>query len=421
MSSVLVQSPEILPEIYNGQIRFAQGYEVHAEMMRGTFAAKFVVIANFFRDLFSFDERWIYLKAKEGQKESHVYLLQKTSKITNDLNDSSRLEVVKRKYLYSVSKGFFKQNGKKCFLLQGESKEECFKVKVKDAKEKSLRPFGTSKTIKKAAKESDGSEIACLVSRKQKDVQASEHEVEVFQRLGLECKGIVQFLGCIKDDAKIRFYIFEELFDCDLLKFNFSQLEIRHIDSIANDLIHGLAVMHEKKVSHNDVKAGNILIKKLAGDTYAAAFCDFGFASLEDLDARADKGTLLWLSPEKARCMNTQSGEGGTPFTKEQEYKADVWALGLELYRLYNQGYPQFFQENDSFFTQNPRGMIKLLTKLQELQNKSPQELDELIMIKPFEETSRDHLIWEMLQVDPNKRPSMAEVKKRWEALPKEQ
>lgn len=86
--------------------------------------------------------------------------------------------------------------------------------------------------------------------------------------------------------------------------------------SIASQLLLGLANVHSLGIMHRDIKPCNILLNE-DGDVLLA---DFGIAALEDDDSQNTRfvGTHRYMSPERV----TSSKHG---------CKADIWSLGIVL------------------------------------------------------------------------------------------
>ena len=103
-------------------------------------------------------------------------------------------------------------------------------------------------------------------------------------------------------------------------------LTAREAAAIASDIASALAVAHEARLVHRDVKPANILI----GDDKRARLLDFGISHTLAADIEAAHeltgpgmtiGTLPYMAPEQL------TGEATTPAT-------DVYALGVVLYEM---------------------------------------------------------------------------------------
>ena len=100
------------------------------------------------------------------------------------------------------------------------------------------------------------------------------------------------------------------------------------IKAIANQLLHGLAYLHQNNIIHRDIKLENTFL-----------FPD-GRVKIGDFDhsinhkkeiAKTLLGTTDYISPE------TLSNIENNPFSNEKiTFSTDIWALGILVYELYN-------------------------------------------------------------------------------------
>ncbi|GFS00533.1 serine/threonine-protein kinase 10 [Elysia marginata] len=91
---------------------------------------------------------------------------------------------------------------------------------------------------------------------------------------------------------------------------------------VAHEMCVALAYLHDHKVIHRDIKAGNVLLT-LDGDVKLA---DFGVSAkntktLQKRDTFI--GTPFWMAPEVIMCESFKD----TPY----DFKADIWSLGISL------------------------------------------------------------------------------------------
>ncbi|CAL2047802.1 unnamed protein product [Caenorhabditis brenneri] len=101
------------------------------------------------------------------------------------------------------------------------------------------------------------------------------------------------------------------------------------------DLCHGLNYLHSKRVSHKDIKPGNMLLSI----DFTVKICDFGVAEqigLYQVDGRCTKvnGTPKFQPPE---CVFGNHDDFDFNFSG---YKADMWSAGVTLYNLVSGKYP---------------------------------------------------------------------------------
>ncbi|KAA6381805.1 MAG: putative Serine/threonine-protein kinase TIO, partial [Streblomastix strix] len=155
-------------------------------------------------------------------------------------------------------------------------------------------------------------------------------EVEVLR--SLEHENIIQFLDYFETDND--FVVVTEFGQGDLSKLleedkNFSETEIHWI---SRQLIYALKYLHDKNITHRDLKPQNILIDSNG----TIKLCDFGFARILDQKSgvmNSVKGTPLYMAPE---IIN-----GG----KSYDWRSDLWSLGALLYELFV-GKPPFVAES---------------------------------------------------------------------------
>ncbi|XP_071336500.1 STE20-like serine/threonine-protein kinase isoform X2 [Trachinotus anak] len=94
---------------------------------------------------------------------------------------------------------------------------------------------------------------------------------------------------------------------------------------VCKQTLDALSYLHENKVIHRDLKAGNILLS-LDGDVKLA---DFGVSAKNTKTLqRRDSfiGTPYWMAPEVVMCETSKD--------RPYDYKADIWSLGVTLIEL---------------------------------------------------------------------------------------
>ncbi|XP_020777216.1 STE20-like serine/threonine-protein kinase isoform X2 [Boleophthalmus pectinirostris] len=94
---------------------------------------------------------------------------------------------------------------------------------------------------------------------------------------------------------------------------------------VCKQTLEALIYLHENKIIHRDLKAGNILLS-LEGDVKLA---DFGVSAKNTKTLqRRDSfiGTPYWMAPEVVMCETSKD--------RPYDYKADIWSLGVTLIEL---------------------------------------------------------------------------------------
>jgi len=107
----------------------------------------------------------------------------------------------------------------------------------------------------------------------------------------------------------------------DVLKYKYPQgfQEEAVIATIINQTLQGLNYLHEKRMIHRDIKAGNILFNKDGHIKLA----DFGVSAVlasHDQKCSTLAGTYHWMAPE---VIDPSIAQGGYDFL------ADIWSLGI--------------------------------------------------------------------------------------------
>uniref|UniRef100_A0A7N6BKG0 non-specific serine/threonine protein kinase n=1 Tax=Anabas testudineus TaxID=64144 RepID=A0A7N6BKG0_ANATE len=97
------------------------------------------------------------------------------------------------------------------------------------------------------------------------------------------------------------------------------------IKVVCKQTMQALVYLHDNKIIHRDLKAGNILLT-LDGDVKLA---DFGVSARNTKTLqRRDSfiGTPYWMAPEVVMCETSKD--------RPYDYKADIWSLGVTLIEL---------------------------------------------------------------------------------------
>jgi len=153
----------------------------------------------------------------------------------------------------------------------------------------------------------------------------------------LKCPSIVQYYGCYIKDATLMIVMeFCEGGSClDILKHcqaTFSEDEIAV--TLAN-MLEGLVYLHDHKILHRDLKAGNVLLTKDG----KAKLADFGVSAKLSSTLQKKKtvvGSPYWMAPEVITVHKDTTKEG-------YDRKADIWSLGITAIEL-AEGQPPLFE-----------------------------------------------------------------------------
>lgn len=152
-----------------------------------------------------------------------------------------------------------------------------------------------------------------------------------------------------------------------------------------------LADVHKVGVVHGDLDPGNILISRAAGGNLVTKLIDFTDSFFEQDPPDDIMSKDFWWSPEVA-LYSKASEQKPNPYRQYISCKADVFSLGIVFHQYCSKG-----------------GKAPICTKPQPWQEfqigKKPQ-------IDPEIEPEFRELIASMLEVEPDNRPSMADVHK---------
>lgn len=97
------------------------------------------------------------------------------------------------------------------------------------------------------------------------------------------------------------------------------RIETKRAVSIAEKILEGLSVIHEKRIVHRDIKPENILIEN---DIPKIADLGIGRMLRADEMASTTVGTLFYMSPEM---LYRETGTG---------FNTDIWSFGIMLYEM---------------------------------------------------------------------------------------
>lgn len=218
-----------------------------------------------------------------------------------------------------------------------------------------------------------------------------------------------------EDEVRI-LHLFQEKFGEDMImswqllkKLNFSdQLEI------ASQLNGLLKKLHEKKITHGDLKLENIVIKQMEGSQFPrhlVKLIDFEFSHLWSSTRDGTFGTTKIVPPE------TFFEDDFDPF------KAEMWCLGIVLYHLFSKKHEDLFEEAANTVDQYSLDQVVELTEEQEraLLKKYDKSSEiafsaELMSSHPhYEEILK--IVKALLSLDPAKRPTTEVLENEFKRL----
>lgn len=115
----------------------------------------------------------------------------------------------------------------------------------------------------------------------------------------------------------------------------------QHVKMMANQLIDALGYLHEKRITHRDVKPDNILIQSLT--PLVVKLTDFGLSKMIETEQTFLKtfcGTLLYCAPEVYNEYASYDDQGRKTQRKNQrvvdkeryDHAVDIWSLGGVLF-----------------------------------------------------------------------------------------
>ena len=154
------------------------------------------------------------------------------------------------------------------------------------------------------------------------------HEVSVLQNLKEE-PNIVSVLDCRSQETQTGYeiaFLMEQLEPFPVYEKT-HRMEEADVLSLGLDLCTALEACERKGILHRDLKPDNILVTKDG----RFQICDFGVArNLEKTRVTASvQGTFSFMAPE-------------VYYGKKYDHRADLYSLGLIMYRLMNKGWEPF-------------------------------------------------------------------------------
>ena len=179
--------------------------------------------------------------------------------------------------------------------------------------------------------------------KKEKKVDALHKEMEILSKL--KHKRIVRYYGIIQDKDSVS--ILMEYAKGGTIRKLISDkgaLCEKKVGKYCQQILDGLAYLHETKIVHRDLKCANILLDNRDN----CKLTDFGISkhshNVRSMSGcHTDTGTVYWMSPE---CI-----EG-----KKYRWKSDIWSFGVTVLEMLNKEPPLSRIKSTCCNTQNRRG-----------------------------------------------------------------
>ncbi|XP_078421106.1 STE20-like serine/threonine-protein kinase isoform X2 [Cetorhinus maximus] len=224
-------------------------------------------------------------------------------------------------------------NFRKIFKIGGEKKKKQFEHVKKDVNPEEIWQIigelgdGAFGKVYKAQNKQTGILAAAKVIETKSEEELEDYIVEIDILASCDHHHIVKLLDAFYYENKL--WILIEFcaggaVDAVMLELERALTEPQ-IQVICKHTLEALSYLHDNKVIHRDLKAGNILLT-MEGDVKLA---DFGVSAKNSRTLqRRDSfiGTPYWMAPEVVMCETSKD--------KPYDYKADIWSLGVTLIEL---------------------------------------------------------------------------------------
>ncbi|KAM7222312.1 hypothetical protein V8F06_002339 [Rhypophila decipiens] len=172
--------------------------------------------------------------------------------------------------------------------------------------------------------------------------QKVENEMRIMQQI--EHPNIVRYIEHLDWNDRLLIIIMEYIPGGDLGKLILERGPLREtsVQTMARQLLDALRYLHNKNITHRDVKPDNILVQSL--DPFVTKLTDFGLSKMvesEDTFLRTFCGTLLYCAPEVYSEYHEYNDQGHRvqrnrayrpPPGQRYGHAVDVWSLGGVLF-----------------------------------------------------------------------------------------
>ncbi|MBN3274448.1 SLK kinase, partial [Polyodon spathula] len=224
-------------------------------------------------------------------------------------------------------------NFRKIFKLGGEKKKKQYEHVNRDVNPEDFWGIigelgdGAFGKVYKAQNKQTGTLAAAKVIDTKTEEELEDYMIEIDILASCDHQHIVKLLDAFYYESKL--WILIEFcaggaVDAVMLELE-RPLTEPQIRVVCKQTLEALCYLHDIKVIHRDLKAGNILLS-IDGDIKLA---DFGVSAKNTKTLqRRDSfiGTPYWMAPEVVMCETSKD--------RPYDYKADIWSLGVTLIEL---------------------------------------------------------------------------------------
>ena len=122
---------------------------------------------------------------------------------------------------------------------------------------------------------------------------------------------------------------------------------------IMKGILSGVAYIHDKGITHRDMKPDNILIGKGVNDSLSVKLIDFGLGEVKLKALEANDfycGTLIYMAPEVV-------------YHKKYTKSVDIWSIGIIMHILITNGIHPYYSPEEG--PENFKKKLASLTKIE--------------------------------------------------------
>ena len=166
-------------------------------------------------------------------------------------------------------------------------------------------------------------------------IHKMKEEITILKQLNHE--NIVTFFGFNETNSKL--YILMEFLPYGTLstwiKNNIDKITEEKASIIMSKLFSAVEYLHHQQICHRDIKPENVMFAK-ENDLNSIKLIDFGLSAqhFDNISTNDYCGTFLYMAPEQIE-------------KKSYSQTVDVWALGIILFMLLNNGKHPFYMKGD--------------------------------------------------------------------------